>query len=614
MEKSILDLKDSKLILEGSKEQREKISDKIDRGYEDLKGDKSERRNIYKRRKDFFIGNQGEYSNITGLIKDTKQKKGHTNQVTNYAGKTVVKIAFGIANNPPKISVTPNDINDEGETIRSQAVEDYQDLVFNENKFWKSSFRRGAFIQAEYGDAAIKTFVIDGKIKIINHEDMGSILVGWNGNPGEYDFVIVENYLTPQSIYEQFGIKVDLKFASSTKEEDKSNSGRAWEDNGQWNSSGDSAELPSGRNKLPKARVLEYDSLDAYAIKIEGELVEYIIKDDDTFPRVKFWTIIPNVPNSPSPWSIADIDYLIDPQIELNDNDNRTSDHLRVGNVQRYVATNISDFDPESLRTSSGQVIFVSDPDGRSRFEPLPTNINNFPDDQYNSRKIQQMYDMGLPKVNYGASGADSGRSKAIDYQSSIDLTTFKRDAWELALQDICEKIQTFGNFLLNDKDWFKDSQGNFVLRQAEFDWTDILPLSQSDKIVNIANKFNMIGIPLDQALKELGYRNPAALIEKLKTELSDPNLMILRSKAWQLSQGILEAQAQAAVQAQSNMTETPPPGTAMDPNAPSPTLNSSENTAESRPMASKGGTTSYASGQGLINKATQNFNAARGG
>ena len=214
---------------------------------------------------------------------------------------------------------------------------------------------------------------------------------------------------------------------------------------------------------------------------------------------------------------------------------------------------------------------------------------------------------MGLPKVNYGASGSDSGRSKAIDYQSSIDLIVFKRDSWELGLQDIMEKIQILGHFIHPEVDWFNDIDDNFVIRNVDFDWTDILPVSTADKIVNIANKVNMIGIPLLQAYKEMGYRNPEALLAQMKKELADPDLMILRSKMWQLSSGLLEAQNSAAVAAQSNAGET-----GINPNQPSTTLTPSQSDVK-QPMASQGGTTAYSSGAGAIANARQN-QTARGG
>lgn len=654
MDEQLLDTSNSNLILQGNKTQQKVWSKKIQKDLDDLQQDRQDRRAIYRKRKDFFRGDQGDYSNVNGIVKDTKLKKGHTNQVANYAGKTTVKMAFGIANNPPKLTLPPQDINDNTEAIRAQAVEDFQDSVFNSrrNKFWKKTYRRSAFIQAELGDAAIKTYLDPAtkEIVICGHDDMETVSVAWSGETGVFDAVIVELELTPSRVEELYGIKVNPKALKSPTADDTSSAG-SWLNNGQWatktGQAGDG--LPTGKNRLPKVRVVEYDSADVYAIKIENELVQLIVKDDIQYPKLKIWTIIPNIPNPPSPWSIADIDYLIDVQVELNENDNRTADHLRVGNVQRYVAYNLADFDPESLKTSSGQVIFVDDPEGKARFEPLQTNVNNFPDDQYNSRKLQQMYDMGLPRVNYGSiSGASSGRSQAIDYQSSIDLTEFKRDSWELSLQDICEKIQILGNYLHGDKvDWFKDSNGNFIVRNVEFDWTDILPTSSSDKIVNVANKFNMIGLPLSEAFKELGYRNPDAMVEKLKKELADPLLMTLRAKAWQLSQGLLEATNNARTMEQSNQSQGPQanvsvsvkadaatqegqqilndvgiqataptqPSGVQTPNVgggnqPSPVLTPTQNSGTSKPMASKGGTTTYSSAVGLINRTRQNQQA----
>ncbi len=608
----LLDLTNSKLPIEGDEEQQKSVSKNIDTKFEALRKDKDVRNTAYTKRRDFYSGNHYQYSNINGIIKDTKNKKGHTNQVTNYAGKTVVKIAQSLSNNPPKLTGIPLDITDGIETTRTQSVQDFVDLTLDskENRFWKTTYRRASFNQSCLGDAAVKTYIKDGKIIIRSHDDMGSILVGWNGTePGGFDCVLAEYQLTPKAIEDEYGIKVDERKISS---KNNGTSTGNWQGN-EWGTKGSTVGapvLPTGKNDLPTLRVVEYDSKDYYAMKIEGELVQLSYKDDISYPKISYWTFVHNIPNPPSNWSIADIDYLIDVQVEMNDNDSRASDYIRVGGVQRYVAYNMNDFDPESVKTSSGQVIFVNSPDGTAKFEALSTNVNNFPSDSYHERKLKQMYDMGLPKVNYGASGADSGRSKAMDYQSSIDLTIFKRDSWELALQDIIEKIQIFGHFLHQDLDWFNNTDEEFVVRNFEFDWTDILPVSQADKIVNIANKYSMIGIPLVQAYKELGYRNPEAMVEQLKKELDDPNLMILRSKQWALSGGLLQAQNEAATMAQTNMSETPPPGGT---NEAGTTLTSSQNSETSKPMASKGGTTSYSSMQGMVDKTRQNTQAKGG-
>ena len=615
-ENKLLDLTNSKLTLHGTPEDRGNYARKIKDLIHDLESDRNERKQINTKRRDFYSGNQGQYSNVVGVIQDTKNKKGHTNQVTNYAGKTAVKIAYTLANNPPKITIPSLDVNDETENIRAQAVQDHIDSVLNsrKNRFWKKTYRRAVFNQVVVADAAFRIFPLNGEIRIINHDNMDNIMVAWNGyDPDEYDCVIAESYVTVKYIEETYGIKVDTNLLEKVQKKAESGASGGWNNN-EYNTKGSgqpgTSSLPSGNNDLPKLKLIDYDSEEAYVILIEGEIVQLILKDDINFPRISFWVFVKNIPNPPSPWSISDIDYLIDPQIELNDNDNRTSDYIAVGGVQRYVAYNMSDFDPASIKKSSGQVIFVTDPNGTSRFEPLQTNINNFPSDQYNQRKMSQIYDMGLPKVNYGASGADSGRSKAIDYQSSIDLTIFKRDAWELALQSLIEKIQIFGHMIHKDQNWWNDSEGNFVVRNADFDWTDILPVSASDKIVNVANKYNMIGLPLEEAFKELGYRNPTAMVEKLKKELSDPNLMILRSKQWDLSKGLLMANNEAATMAQSNLSETPPPAT--NENEQFPTLTSSQNEG-AKPMMQKGGTTAFSSAKGMIDRMQQN-RMAQGG
>jgi hypothetical protein len=132
---------------------------------------------------------------------------------------------------------------------------------------------------------------------------------------------------------------------------------------------------------------------------------------------------------------------------------------------------------------------------------------------------------------------------------------------------------------------------------------------------VNIANKVNMIGIPLLQAYKELGYRNPEALLEQMKKELQDPDLMILRSKMWQLSGGLQEANQQATM-AQGVQTGGLGPEAGAPPGQPptnesTPTLVPQQNSGTAKPMTAKGGTTVFSSARGMIDKTRQNMSAA---
>ena len=634
-----IDLSGSKLLIEGEKKVQEEWIKRIGDRRESLKGDQSDRQMVGRKRYDFFVGDQASYTTVVGKV--AKEKKGHANAVYNYAGKTVVKIGYGLANNPPKITIPARTMPEdfiEAERTRSQSVEDFSEEVFRRNRFWKGGYRRACFNQVAMADAFVKVYPVnkgtaenpEWDVKIISQEKMGNILVGWRGdNPMEFDFVIAEEKRTVQSIFDEFGVKVPLELHEVKQDTEKQSSSH--QSNGQWGVSGSAqrVSLPSGKTNEPSVTLVEYDDENVYALMIGKQLIQLAFKDDKSFPKMKFWVHVPNIPQPGSPWSISDIDFLIDPQVEFNEASNDERDYIRVGAQQRYVAYNMDEFDPESLKASSGGVIFVNSPDGTAKFDPLQTNVNTFPVDSYLNRARDVIYDMGVPKVTYGASGADSGRSKAIDYQSMVDLLIFKRDSWELALDQVMEKIQILGDFYFK-YDFFKDPAiEKFVIRHAEFDWADILPVTQGDKVVNVLNKVTM-GLPFEYAFKELGYRDVDAILDAMRREAKDEDLMMFRSKMYQLAGGIVEAQKRAQEQMQ-GMEETPGTGAGSPPaggemvapgfggpgapavNQPGPVLSQTQNQGResSLPMAQRGGTTSFTSPRGFIERTRQNLQAA---
>lgn len=620
-----LDLTNSKLILEGDESEQTKANKLINDRITQLSGDQTDRRSIYQVRRDFYVGDHARYSNIVGI--QQKEKKGHANAVYNYAGKTVQKIAQKMCNNPPNITLPvdilykPDDPTYEVEELRTQAVEDFIEDVLKRNKFTKRAYRRGAFNQSEIGDFALKVCPVpSGKdsegnpifeIRITAIERMENLLVGWRGDDSkEFDFVIAEEEMSLQYIEEEYGIKVPEQFTKSKKQENSKQSGSGHSNNNQWGTRNvggmNRALLPAENINVPTALVREYDDENFYAIQIGGKLTQYVKKDGKTYPRMKFWIIGENIPNVGSHWSIADIDYMIDANIELNEASNDERDYVRVGANQKYVAYNMADFDPESVKTGSGGVIFVNDDgSGTTHFEPLQTNVNTYPVDTYLQRVKKHIHDLGVPEVDFGSAHQSSGRSKALDYQSLVDLISFKQDTWELVLTELIEKIQLLGFFYYKHK-FFTDAKSDaFKVRYPEFDWSDIVPITQSDKIVNVLNKFQM-GLPFKLVFKELGYRDPDAVVNMLKQELKDSDLMILRSKLYTLAPGILAAQQQAGMGAFAP-DEAPPPA-----NTPSATLNTSQNEGrESRlPQAVRGGTTSYTSPTGRIAQEMQNQQA----
>lgn len=619
-----LNLTNSKLLLDGTPTEQQMWTDRIKKRMSVVEADASERKSIYQVRRDFYVGNHSKYSNIVGI--QQKEKKGHANAVMNYAGKTVTKIAYSLANNPPNLTFPvvgykPDDANYNTEETFTQAVEDFIDEVLRRNMFWKRGYRRAVFNQVLAADFALKVYPVNKgtadnpiwEFKIVNHEKMENLLVGWRGDDTrEFDYVIATSMRSVQSIKDEYGIEVKAENMKDDEEEGVSNSNYA--DNNQWstkNTGGAMRSLiPTGKNTIPSAREIEYDDKDVYAIMIAGQLVQLVFKDNVTFPRMKFWILGENIPNpGGSSWSISDIDYIIDANIELNEASNEERDYIRVGANQKYVAYNMSDFDPESIKTGSGGVIFVDSADGTARFEALQTNVNTYPADTYTTRIKKHIHDLGIPEVTYGSSGGDSGRSKAIDYQSLIDLTVFKRDSWELVLTELCEKLQKLGYFYFK-QDFFTDANTKqFKCRYPEYDWSDIVPITQSDKIVNVVNKVQM-GLPFKEAYKELGYRDVDAVIEEMRLEARDPELMEFRSKMFQVTPGLVQAQSDAASTQQQNQMQAQGAPTI---NTPSPTLNSSQNSGGIQPMAQAGGTTSSSTGQGLVTQMRQNLQAQQG-
>lgn len=638
-----LNLKNSKLILEGTPTEHEEIVDLIKSRTEYLTGDKEERKQVYKIRRDFYVGDHAKYTNIVGL--QQKEKKGHANAVVNYAGKTVTKIAYSLANNPPSVTYPvdstfkPTDAEYEIEDVRTQAVEDFTDTVLTRNMFWKRPYRRGVFNQVELGDFALKVYPLniappgaepEWEIKVVSQEKMENLLVGWRSDdPKQFDFVICDEQRTVQSIKDEWGIDVPHELLKKS-EKDSSVTGGEHNNNQQWGRRntglGGRAILPSGNNRIPTVRVREYDDPNFYGIMIEDQLVQYAVKDNVTFPKIPFYIIGENIPNPGSPWSIADIDYLIDPNIELNEASNDERDQIRVGSSQKFIAYNMSDFDPESVKPGSGGVIFIDSVDGSARFEPLQGSVNTYPADSFLNRHKKHIHDLGIPEVSFGGATGNSGRSKAIDYQSMVDLTIFKRDSWEIVLTQLCEKIQQFGYFFFRHEFFLDAKTGEYKTRYPEFDWSDILPITESDKIVNVLNKVQM-GLPFKLAFKELGYRDVDAVINLMKQEAVDPLLMAFRAKMFELTPGVQSAQAQMqatqmAQQTGMDMGEEVPGAsgapTTSD-NAPSinaqnkgPVLTSSQNSGRegALPMSQTGGTTSYSSGKGFVSKMRQNLNA----
>ncbi len=600
-----VDLTNSKLTIELKDDKEiEKIQEQI---LADIKGatsDKDERKRMYDKRRDFVAGRQEGYTNIIGLTQ--KSKQGHADQVINYVGRSAVKLYHSIGNNPPNLKTLPLSRTNEIEGLRAQSVEDFVDRVFWRNKWWKQGYKRAVMNQVVIADFGVKVYFDSSKkeIKITQAEKVENLLVGWRSDDAlEYDWVAHTSMMSIDFIEKEWGIKVKPEIIA------KGSNGNG-QHGDEWGvDSKTSVNSPIGTKDIatqPMAQVTEYTTDEVYAIIIGERLCEYVKHDWSFNP----WVIGHSLHMPGKPWSKSYIDDLMSPNIELNEVRNDARDYIRTASNAKYVARNMSDFDPESIKPGSGQVIFIDGPD--SDFSTLTQTVNTYPVDNYVTMTKSFIHDMLVPEVGFGSSGSDSGRKSAIDYQTILDVTTDLRDAWELVLDGIIERVQILGAKYFPNVDFWKNPDTNeFEVRMMEYGWEDVMPISASDKIVNIMNKFQM-GLPFETTFEELGYKDPHAIMEMMKAEAEDPVLVEYRAKMYQFMKGGVQAQQDAAQAASTPTTpDTNVPGTPSV-NTPSPIMVSSENQGGLKPMSVKGGTTTYTSGKGLIDQTQQNL-AAQG-
>lgn len=604
-----VDLTNSKLEIELTDDKEiERVQAEIVANIKGAASDKEKRKRIYDKRRDFVAGRQEGYTNIIGLTQ--KSKEGHADQVVNYVGRSAVKLYHAVGNNPPNIKTLPLSRTNEIEGLRSQSVEDFIDRVFWRNKWWKQGYKRAVMNQVVIADFGVKVYFDSSKkeIKITQAEKMENLLVGWRSDDAlEYDWVAHTSRMSIDFIEKQWGIKVKPDITPK-------NGSASGSHGDEWNTERTSSvNIPVGDEDAqtqPMATVTEYTTDELYVILIDEVICEYVKHEWGFNP----WVLGHSLHMPGKSWSKSYIDDLMSPNIELNEVRNDARDYIRTASNAKYVARNMSDFDPGSIKPGSGQVIFIDGPD--SDFSTLTQTVNTYPVDNYVNMTKSFIHDMLVPEVGFGSSGSDSGRKSAIDYQTILDVTTDLRDSWELVLDEVIERIQILGSKYFPNVDFWKNPDTDeFEIRMVEFGWEDVMPISASDKIVNIMNKFQM-GLPFEKTFDELGYKDPRAIIEMMKQEAEDPVLVEYRAKLYQYMKGAVQAQKEAAIQAQE--IETTPeslsgPAGAPTINAPSPILVSSENQGGLKPMSARGGTTSYTSGQGLIDREKQNLIASQG-
>lgn len=620
-----------------NQEEREELSTKILSSLEKMKSEVSERSSKIKKRTDFYEGNHHRWTNVQGQV--VKQQEGHILAVFNYILRFCQKLQQTITNNPPRIKIISKDEANEVETSRAERVEEIVYDILKKNFFFPVTFKKSTVNQVRDGDFIIECKVMKDKngprVVINSNEDLTKIKVGWDDASGtSFSFIAFEDMWSVSKIMRDYGYEAES--ISDSELAKSAVSGNHLKDQyGLMSSGGSNDAVPSGVSQLPQAPICDYWGYHVIKgevkvlnlIFINKKMVQFVVTDYKEIPKFVGHSLVV----AGKPWSLSFIDSLIDPQIELNDRTGEEGDLIRIGSHMKFVAINMDDFDPDSVKPGSGQVIFISGEN--ADFRPLQMTISPFPSADYINRVMEHLFTLGIPKIALAAGTAPyTGKVGAIQYQPFADLVTDYRIQWEVVMDKLIQTIQQylidyFPELLPVMRESILDSStgqmtdGDPIVRDIEFDWDNVLPLSRSDKVVDASTLRDRGAISLHSYLGEAGFRDPSKEIEKIKAEAKDEDLMSAIPKFQQFSPGVVRAQ----LDAQKMMTEqveasgetagmidaamTPKPGT-----TPAPILNASQNDGK-RGVLSGAGTPSgsVASAKGAVDMASQNNNAAAG-
>jgi len=632
--------------LDGTPEERAKLKEVIKEFLHNTKGDIEERESIYKKRRDFFEGRHNLYSNIVGLRQ--KERQGHILAVNNYIWRFSQRIVQALTNSPMRFKMVPIDEANEIETIRAEGEEQWINKVFKDNNFNDIIFKRNSTIQVRDGDFALKIVVEtdrynEKQIKIYWVENMEKLSVMWDDAAGTgYSFVVYKDLWTLDKIAREFnGYKaepVNLDVQSRADESSHTD---------QYGVMGGSLvsqkKTPSGKTALPKAYVSdgwgwlrvkndktgESEWKMCNVVMINEDIVQYVKTNYDFNPYI----LGHSFDNPGSPWSIAFADNLIDPQVELNDRQSDEGDMIRIGSNQKYVVVNMPGFDTSSIRPGSGQAIFIEGEN--ADFRPLEVNVNPFPSETYLTRVQDHLFNLGIPKIAISAGTAPyTGRIGVIQYQAVSDLVDELRMKWTPVLSEVIKRIQDYTNKFFKEETKgfmmsFDEELGQDfgpVMREVEFEWDSILPMSRSDQIVDASTLYDRDVLPVKVYLEMAGFPDPMRIIKELKKEMKDPDMVALRSRFKSLSKGVVTAQIEAkkrmmeaeeqTAESASVMAQAMQGGGEGTPASSKPILHNYQN-QERRGVpqaAGVSGVGQMASAQGAANQVAQNIRAQQGG
>lgn len=494
----------------------------------------------------FFEGDQWQVS----------KEDGSSMRTHNHCRATVNNYTAFLANEPPEFDVPPRDATDDFELARVKEVEGHIKDVLEDNGFgdeFEKSVQNGSII----GDSMmIGPFYddVEERIWFSNVKRPEHVRIIWDSeNHKEIVAFIIHLRLTVEETYNRY------------KE--------YYDENGT---------LPvADHSTLPHTPT---DGMDTHTKKfvdvvqlwddehtittINGDDVEFVNHDFGFVPLL----FVPNMPHPTIEWGVSDLEDMLDPQVEYNEQVSNQDDILKQVAFPTIFGSNL---DVEEIEAGTSKIYDLGD-EAKVFSDPRNTNfpfLSNF----LQTRKADITMASGLNELFTGGSDAvfqATGRALSVIMQPITNRVQGKQRRWKRQLKRLAANILVLTEkFVPGGKDLV---DGHY---KADIFFSSTLVRDVTDEL----NKFIQKVQSQYTTMKNIGVPSPKDEQALMKKELSDERLAIEISRSPQLQlqlEQMIAQQTQQGGQGEGEVKER-------QKNAAGPTLTEGQNTGDEVPSAS---------------------------
>jgi len=446
----------------------------------------------YDRLRDFTDGDQWLYT----------PEGGASMPVYNYCRSTGLNYTAFMTNEPLDIDVPASDITDEVEVARSEAKEKALKEVLEDNNF-NTLFEKAVLNGSLIGDSIVLGPFYNkkkDKIEIHNVKKPENVKIIWKDDEYEEIFGFVHNcYMSAEKVYEEYGDELEENNVSLTT--------------GDGNYDRTSAFPVSQRHFV---KVLKCWTADVeMVILADSKVIKYEVNNNGFVPIIH----VPNILHTEEPWGIADIEDLLDSQVEYNEKNSDMSEVIAQNAYDYIFGKNLDVAETQSGRVNlidvGDEAELIPDP-RRPRTSDLTNDIG---------KRLSDIYKIsGLNENIFGGAGvrAITGRALSVLMQTVNNRIKGRQTRWTDRLKYLFKNV-----FILMEK----NTEGGKELVGEYYKVDIFFPGTLVRNITDEINKFNAKVQSQETTMQNMGVPSPKDEKKLIKRELEDKMMMVELSR-----------------------------------------------------------------------------------